>query len=95
MQHLTPDEIKQIIRNIKQERNKLLIRVGFLHGLRISEILDLTKESIRDGYINVQRLKGSLPTIQPWVKHPDKELSEYEGLKSIYGTLKRTRRYLK
>jgi integrase len=88
MQHLTTDEIKQVIRNIKQERNKLLIRVGFLHGLRISEILDLTKESIRDGYINVQRLKGSLPTIQPWVKHPDKELSEYEGLAAIYGTLK-------
>ena len=88
MQHLTLEEIKAIIRNIKKERNKLMVRVGFLHGLRVTELLTLTKESIQDHYINVQRLKGSLKTVQPWIKHPDPELSEYEGLEAIYSTLK-------
>ena len=87
MQHLTQDEIKRLVREIPDERQRLMILVGFLHGLRVSELITLTKENIRDGYVSVQRLKGSLKTTQPFVSHPDKELSEADGLKKLYGTL--------
>lgn len=65
-----------------------MIAVGFLHGLRVSELIALTKESIRDGYVTVQRLKGSLRTVQPFVKHPEPELDESERLATLYGTLR-------
>ena len=88
MQALTQDEIKALIRQIPNERHKLMIRVGFLHGLRVSELINLDRESIKDGYVKVKRLKGSMTTIQPYVKHGDPELDESEGLTKLYGTLK-------
>lgn len=65
-----------------------MVCVGFLHGLRVSELTQLTRESIRDGHLDVQRLKGSLRTIQPFVKHPDPLLDESHALNKLYGTLK-------
>jgi integrase len=92
MQHLTVDEFKQLLGKIPNERKRLMFVVGFFHGLRVSELIGLTKESIADGYINVQRLKGSLKTIQPYIKHPDPELDEYTMLAKLYGTLKKKER---
>lgn len=88
MQALTPIEIKALLREIPNERWRLMIRVGFLHGLRVSELTGLTRENIQDGYVSIQRLKGSNKTIQPFVKHPDPELDEYDGLTKLLGTLK-------
>ena len=88
MQHLTIAELKQLINQIPNERHKLMVVVGFLHGLRVSELINLRKEDIRDGYISVQRLKGSLKTVQPFVTHPDPDISEAERLNLLYGTLK-------
>ena len=88
MRYLTPEEIKALLREIPNERWRLMIRVGFLHGLRISELTGMRKEDIQDGYVKVQRLKGSMKTIQPFVRHPDPELDEYEGLTKLLGTLK-------
>jgi integrase/recombinase XerD len=88
MKHLSQDEIKALLREIPNERHKLMIRVAFLHGLRCSEVINLVKEDIRDGYVNVQRLKGSLKTVQPYVIHPDPELDESAGLMKLFGTLK-------
>ena len=88
MQHLTMDEIKRLVEAIPNARQKLMILVGFEHGLRVSELINLTREDIRDGYVSVQRLKGSLKTIQPYVRHPDPVLSEAEGLTKLFGTLK-------
>jgi integrase len=92
MQHLTQPEIKALLKEIPNERQRLMIVVGFLHGLRVSELLNLTKEAIADGYVSVQRLKGSLRTVQPYVKHPDPELDEATMLTSVYGTLKKGER---
>ena len=88
MQALTQDEIKALIQEIPNERQKLMIRVGFLHGLRVSELITLDRDSIKDGYVKVKRLKGSMTTIQPYVKHTDPELDEADGLTKLYGTLK-------
>jgi len=65
-----------------------MIKVGFLHGLRVSELVGLTREDIWGGFVKVQRLKGSLKTVQPYVKHPDPELSEYDDLMALAGVLK-------
>ena len=88
MQALTQDEIKAIIRNIKSDRFKLAMKVGFLHGCRVTELINLTREDIKDCYVKVRRLKGSMTTIQPYVKHRDPELDESEELTKLYGTLK-------
>ena len=88
MRYLTIDEIKSLNRQIPNERQRLAVLVAFEHGLRISELINLTKENIKDGYISVQRLKGSLKTVQPYVKHPDPELDESEPLRNLYKELK-------
>jgi integrase/recombinase XerD len=62
------------------ERDWLAILVAFWHGLRASELIGLTRESISDGYITVQRLKGSLKTIQPLVCDSEPLLSERKAL---------------
>lgn len=88
MNHLTQPEIKSLLREIPNERQRLMLKVGFLHGLRVSELINLKREDIRDGYVKVQRLKGSLKTVQPYVAHSDPELDEAGPLAKLYGTLK-------
>jgi integrase len=65
-----------------------MFKVAFLHGLRVSEVINLTKEDIRDGYIKVQRLKGSEKTTHLFVKSEDHEVDEAEGLQNLYSVLK-------
>lgn len=58
----------------------LLLLVTFNHGLRISEVLALTKANVVDGNLVVQRLKGSRKTTQPLLA------SEREGLEKLAAT---------
>ena len=39
-----------------------MLLVAYNHGLRVSEVLSLTKENIQDGALVIQRLKGSNKT---------------------------------
>ena len=84
MHHLTQYEIKKLLSEIPTPRQRLMIKVAFLHGLRVSELINLRRENIRDGYVNVQRLKGSLKTIQPFVASKDPELDESQDLRALY-----------
>lgn len=59
-----------------RERDHLMILVAFWHGLRASELIGLTANSIKDEYLTVKRLKGSLKTVQPLISHPDKLFDE-------------------
>ena len=45
--------------------HSLMFRICFRHGLRVSEVLSLTKDNLPSGLLDVQRLKGSKRTIQP------------------------------
>jgi integrase len=83
MQHLTMDELKGLLAEVKGERNRLMILVGFWHGLRVSELTKLVGADVKDGYIDCQRLKGSLRTIQPFIHHDDPDLDEAPGLISL------------
>ena len=57
-----------------------MILVGYWHGLRASEVVGLTADAIQDGYITVQRLKGSERTTQELIGHADPLLDERRAL---------------
>lgn len=57
-------------------RQRLMYKVAFWHGLRVSELIALTKADIQEGHLACQRLKGSMGTIQPFVSHPELLLDE-------------------
>ena len=86
MNHLDLSELKSLLRSIPQPRHKLMILVGFHHGLRVSELINLEGADVRDGFVRVQRLKGSMKTIQPFVKSADPELDEFAGLTELAKT---------
>src|SRR6185437_2285418 len=54
----------------------MFLLVTYWHGLRVSEALALRRGDVVDGYITVQRLKGSLKTRQKIVQHEDALLNE-------------------
>ena len=89
MEHLSQQELKSLIQNTPNERHKLLFKVGFSHALRVSELINLTREDIRDGHVSCKRLKGSMETFQPYVTHPDPDLDESKELSELFGTLKK------
>jgi len=57
-----------------------MILVGFSHGLRPSEVIGLKADDIRDGHLDVQRLKGSMRTVQPLVEDENPLLNERTAL---------------
>ena len=57
-----------------------MILVGFWHGLRASEVVSLTPDNLRDGFLTIQRLKGSNRTTQALVADPNPLLNEREPL---------------
>jgi integrase len=64
------------------EQDWLLLLVTFWHGLRASEALALTPDHFSDGFITVQRLKGSLRTRQPLALHANPLLDERTAIES-------------
>ncbi|PWT76382.1 MAG: hypothetical protein C5B59_06565 [Bacteroidetes bacterium] len=57
------------------ESDYLALLLGFQHGLRVSEILSLSRENVVEGRLVVQRLKGSKKTTQKLMS-PARELVE-------------------
>src|SRR5689334_16322760 len=58
-----------------------MLLVAYWHGLRASEVVSLRPANFVGDYIVVQRLKGSLKTQQPLMKHSDHLFNELEPLK--------------
>jgi integrase len=61
-------------------RDWLMILVAYWHGLRASEVVHIKRVDIQDGYLTVQRGKGSRRTVQPLISHPNALLSERDPL---------------
>lgn len=78
MKYFTLDELKTLLRSTPAEKpwQRVMFLVMYWHGLRVSEVINLRGENIKHGYVNVKRLKGSIPCSQPHVKHRDPELDE-------------------
>ena len=82
MQHLSKDQVRALLAAARatRERDWLMILVGYWHGLRASEVVGLTRDNVRDGHLVVPRLKGSMKTRQPLVKHADPLFDEASAL---------------
>lgn len=82
MQDLSKDQLLALLAAAKKarERDWLMILVAFWHGLRATEVVSFHKDAIRDGFITVQRLKGSNKTVQPLVEHENPLLNERQAL---------------
>ena len=97
MDHLTREELRALLMAAyaHNRRDWLLLLVTYWHGLRVSETLKLTPADIRDGYITVKRLKGSLRTCQPLVEHSDPLLNEKAALTEYMAGLPAKQRLFK
>lgn len=91
MQHLDRDQIGRLLRQARasRERDWLLFLVAFWHGLRASEAVALTPRNFEisaDGIsLDVQRLKGSLHTVQPLMHDEDPLFDEERALRRWLG----------
>jgi integrase len=65
---------------VRSESHWLMFALTFNHGLRASETVGLTPNNFRDGYLTVQRLKGSLKTTHPLFAHRNALLNEKPAL---------------
>lgn len=70
---LTPEETLAVLRAAKDRsvRDWAMILLAYRHGLRASEVcgLRLADVDLKDGALSIQRLKGSLRTVQPLYTH--------------------------
>jgi site-specific recombinase XerD len=62
MKHLSSVQVAALIEAADTDRNKLLFRLLYEHGLRISEALSLTRSHVRRGYVQVRGRKGGKRT---------------------------------
>lgn len=61
-------------------RDWLMILVGYLHGLRASEVIAIKPVDIKDGHLTVCRLKGSRRTVHPLFRSAETLLDESKSL---------------
>jgi len=82
MHALSKTELRGLLAAAKagRERDWLMILVAFNHGLRASEVTSFQSSAVQDGYLTIQRLKGSLKTTQALVEHSDPLLDEKAAL---------------
>ena len=73
MEFLTRNELTRVLAEAKKSgaREHAMFLLGYLHGLRATEIANLTLNDIRGGKLRVQRLKGSLKSTQAIEAHAD------------------------
>jgi integrase len=73
MAFLTPDETLAVLKAARgrSTRDWAMILLAYRHGLRASEVcsLRLADANLKDLAISIQRLKGSLRTVQPLYSH--------------------------
>jgi type 1 fimbriae regulatory protein FimB len=78
MKYLKPEELLKVLAEAKKHgiRELAMFVVAYHHGLRASEICKLQLSDVKDGTIDVRRLKGSLHTVQPLKTHANPLLDE-------------------
>ena len=87
MKYLTQHELEALIEEIPVSWQKLMVKVAFLHGCRVSEVIGLTTKNIQDGYLTIKRLKGSQKTTQPLQKDGKGLFNEAVELNALVLTL--------
>jgi site-specific recombinase XerD len=84
---LSPEETLAVLRAAKDHgiRDWAMVLVAYRHGLRASEVcgLRLADVNLKDGALSIQRLKGSMRTVQPLYSHRGQPLlDEVTALRS-------------
>lgn len=89
MAALKDSELKALltVARAHNERHWLLLLLAYHHGLRVSEVIGLTKANFKTGFLTVQRLKGSNRTTQALVSHSDALLDEKMALEALLATI--------
>ncbi len=79
IQVLTQEEVQRLFDVITTNRDRVLFRVAYRHGLRASEIglLSRSDADLRTGRLTVHRLKGSLSGVYPMQPDTQKLLKTY------------------
>src|SRR5208282_693336 len=79
MKHLSKSELNALLQVAKQSSfaDELMILLSVNHGLRVSEVINLTTENFQAGHLIVQRLKGSMKTIQRLLPNEAALLSQH------------------
>lgn len=94
--HLTRNEVMKVVKVARQgkrngERDALMIRLAFEHGLRVSELVGLKWQAISfsEQTLNVQRAKGSVSGTHPVQGETLRTLRRYHRAqgKPMMGTL--------
>jgi len=63
MKSLSREQLASLLNAASANRlHRLMVLVTYNHGLRASETINLRSINVRDGFLTVQRLKGSLKT---------------------------------
>ena len=57
MKHLSSEAVSRLIAAAETDRDRLLLRLTYEHGLRISECLALTRAHVRRGYLQIKGKK--------------------------------------
>jgi integrase len=94
IQSLTRDELRAVLEQAwaHRKRDWLMFLVAYSHALRVSEVIAITPDDVRDGFLSVRRLKGSLATVQPLIEDEDGLFSEKEALIEYASQTRRNQR---
>lgn len=87
LEHLSIGQLREVLALAKavSRRDWILLLITFWHGLRASEAISLTPQHFEDGFLTIQRLKGSLRTRQPLIRHDDPLLDERAAIENYLG----------
>jgi len=91
MKSLTKEQLTSLL-NAALHTSKLhwlMLLVTYNHGLRASETISLTSANIRDGFLTVQRLKGSKKTTHRLFANESEALTALAAEKVSGGTTER------
>jgi len=90
MDALTKPELLRLLAAARahSERDFLMILVAYCHGLRASEVTAIQRDDIKDGCLDVERLKGSRRTKQALVNHENPLLDERFALSAFIEKLR-------
>ncbi len=87
MFHLTKKQLSDLLTAARasSERDYLMILVGYLHGLRSSEVCELRSKDVQDGFLTVRRKKGSLKTTHALFEQEREALTRLAAEKALTG----------
>jgi len=83
-EHLTPDEVEQLIEAAKSNRHghrdALMVLLAYRHGLRAAEVADLRWEQVdfKTAILSVRRVKNGNPSSHPLTGRELRELRRHQ-----------------